>query len=79
VTEGGEVVAEASVQVSRRDPNWESATDTGWVVVPYRPRFDRVFINEAEYERQLAEIAADRARRRALDPYRLGIWGPTND
>ncbi len=53
-------------------------------LVDDRPgRSDRVTINMEAYEKQRlmreADEAADRARRRANDPCRLGIWGPVED
>jgi hypothetical protein len=38
-----------------------------------------VTVNMAEYERQQAERARERAVRRELDPYGLGLWGPIDD
>jgi hypothetical protein len=48
-----------------------------WFVRPKRS--DQVTIRMDLYEQQMAERRAERRRRRELDPYRLGIWGPIDD
>jgi hypothetical protein len=74
VTVDAVAVRDADVHVSRADRNAEG-TDR---VVEVR-RSDWVTINMAAYERQCAERAAERRERRALDPCRLGLYGPTDD
>jgi hypothetical protein len=63
----------AEVRVSRADPNWPASRE-GLVRVERGEGL--VTINWPAYERQREEEARDRARARALDPYRLGHWGP---
>ena len=68
VVAGGEVVANATVQVSEADPNCREGPRPGFVT-----------INMEAYERQWfadrAQAIADEAHRRELDPYNLGLWG----
>ena len=68
-------IRDADVHVSRADPNTASGQDK--VVEVRRP--DYVTINVAEWERQQEDKRADREWRRNLDPYKLGIYGPTDD
>ena len=70
-----QVVRDADVHVSKADRNYSTSTD-GAVAVR-RP--DYVTINMAAYEEQRAERAEERRRRRELDPYRLGLYGPVDD
>jgi len=51
---------------------------------PYQPNIARpqpgcVVINMAAYEAQLRDRAVDRAYRRWIDPYGLGLYGPLDD
>ena len=48
-----------------------------WFVRPKRS--DHVTIRMDLYEQQIAERREERRRKRELDPYRLGIWGPIDD
>lgn len=68
-------VRDADVHVSRTDPNTASGQDK--VVEVRRP--DYVTINIPEWERQQADKREERRWRRNLDPYRLGLYGPTDD
>ena len=74
VTRDDVTVRDADVHVSRADVN---AGGADRVVAVRRPEY--VTINMEAYERQRAERAAERRRRRELDPYRLGLWGPIED
>jgi hypothetical protein len=69
------VVRDANPHVSRADPNFANS-DEG-VVTVRRPGF--VTIDMALYEQQQAWKAAQRRHRRAIDPFRLGHWGPNDD
>jgi hypothetical protein len=68
-------VRDADVHVSRADPNTANGQDK---VVEVR-RSDFVTINIPEWERQQEEKREERRWRRNLDPYRLGLYGPTDD
>jgi hypothetical protein len=74
-TEAG-VVRNANVRVSPSDPNY-AASDNG--VVKVRRSSDFVTIRMDLYEEQMRLKREDRLRRKALDPARLGIWGPTDE
>ena len=75
VTSDGELVRDAQVKVSPADPNYAKSED-GMVKVR---RKDFVTINMRAWEEQQAWKREDRLRRRALDPARLGIWGPLDE
>src|SRR5262245_48080806 len=75
VTKDNEVVKDADPHVSRVDPNYPQS-DEGVVRVRRR---DFVTINMAMYEEQQAMKREDRLRRRAIDPARLGHWGPIGE
>jgi hypothetical protein len=75
VVDDGEVVRDADVRVSPTDPNYRGS-DEGVVRVR---RSDFVTINMEAWEAQQRAKAEDRRLRRALDPYRLGHWGPIDD
>jgi hypothetical protein len=70
-----QVVRDADVQVSPADPNYRRS-DEGMVRVR---RNDFVTINMAVWEAQQEDKREARRRRRALDPYRLGHWGPIDE
>jgi len=74
VNEAG-VVRDADAHVSRADPNYRGS-DGGVVKVR---RNDVVRINMEVWEAQQEQKREDRLRRRLLDPYRLGHWGPIDD
>ena len=67
-------IRDADVHVSRADVN-ACAHDE---VIHVR-RADWVTVNMAAYEQQQAERTAERRRRRELDVYRLGLYGPIDD
>jgi hypothetical protein len=69
-----EPVRDADVHVSRADANTKGVAK---VVEVQRP--DYVSINVAAWEQQQAWKREDRRRRRELDPYRLGLYGPLDD
>jgi len=71
VAEAGRLVAPATVRVSPADPNFRNAT--GGVV-----RVD-LAAAEQQYWQRIAYAEGERARRKALDPYGLGLWGPWED
>ena len=75
VTRDSEVVRDADPHVSRADPNYGRS---GSGVVRVR-RTDFVTINMELWEEQQREKREDRLRRRVLDPYRLGHWGPVDE
>jgi hypothetical protein len=75
VVSESEVVRDAEVQVSPKDPNYRNA-DEG-VVRVRRPGF--VTINMEVWEEQQRQKREDRRYRRELDPARTGIWGPVDD
>jgi len=68
-------IRDADVAVSRADKNYPNS-DEGFVRVR-RP--DYVTINIAAWEEQQRWKREDRQRRRELDPFRLGHWGPLDD
>jgi hypothetical protein len=68
-------IRDADVHVSRADPNTASGQDK--VVEVRRP--DYVTINIPEWERQQEEKRQERQWRHNLDPYKLGLYGPTDD
>ena len=68
-------IRDADVHVSRADPN---AMDGQEMVVQVR-RPDWVKIDMEAYAQQRADEAADRRRDRELDPFKLGLYGPTDD
>jgi hypothetical protein len=70
-----EVVRDADVRVGPADPNYRGSDD-GLVKVR---RSDFVTINIPLWEEQQAAKRQERLRRRAIDPYRLGHWGPSDD
>jgi len=74
VTSEGDVIRDAVVKVAPEDPNARS----GDRVVNVR-RADFVTINIAAWEEQQRWKAEDRRRRRELDPFRIGHWGPLDD
>ena len=69
-------VRDADVHVSRADPNAMGGADR---VVEVRRPGAFVRINIAEWEEQQAERARARAHARAMDPYRLGLYGSIDD
>ena len=71
----GRVVGDAVVVVSERDPNYPGS-DGGVVRVR---RSDFVTINMAVWEEQQRQKREDRRLRRALDPCRLGLYGPIDE
>jgi uncharacterized protein YndB with AHSA1/START domain len=77
IARDGEIIRDAKVRVSTDDPN----AVHGEVVEVRRPDF--VTIDMAAYEAQReAEAwarAADRAHRRAIDPFGYGHWGTGED
>ena len=75
VVDDGQVVRDAEVRVSPDDPNY-GGSDEGVVRVR---RSDFVTIRMDLYEAQQREKAEARRMRRAMDPYRLGYWGPFDD
>src|SRR5262249_18407073 len=70
-----EVVRDADVRVSPADPNYRES-DEGVVRVR---RSDFVRINIEVWEAQQRQKREDRRLRRALDPCRLGLYGPIDD
>jgi hypothetical protein len=68
-------IRDADVAVSRADKNYPNS-DEGIVRVR-RPEY--VTINIAAWEEQQRWKAEDRRRRRELDPFRIGHWGPLDD
>jgi len=70
-----EVVRDADVRVSPSDPNYRGS-DEGVVKVR---RSDFVRINMEVWEAQQRQKKEDRRLRRALDPCRLGLYGPIDD
>jgi len=70
VTNEGEVIRDADVRPSPADPNY-GGSEEGFVRVR-RSQF--VKINMELYEAQQEAKREERARRRMLDPYRLGHW-----
>jgi hypothetical protein len=68
-------IRDADVHVSRADPNSASGQDK--VVEVRRP--DWVTVNIPAWEQQQAEKRAEREWRHNLDPYKLGLYGPTDD
>src|SRR5262249_53941668 len=75
VVDDGQVVRDADVRVSPADPNYHGAHEG---VVRVR-RKDWVTVNVDLWEAQQREKAEARRARKALDPYRLGHWGATDD
>ena len=75
VASEGEVVRDADVKVSTADPNYSKSNEG---VVQVR-RNDWVTIRMDLYEEQQRQKAEDRIRRKELDPYRMGLYGPTDD
>ena len=70
-----EVVRDADVRVGPADPNYRES-DNGIVRVR---RSDFVTVNIAVWEEQQAAKREERRLRRALDPCRLGLYGPIDD
>ena len=70
-----EVVRDADVRVGPADPNYRES-DEG-VVKVRRNQFVR--INMEVWEAQQRQRREDRRLRRALDPCRLGLYGPIDD
>jgi hypothetical protein len=75
VTSEAVIVRDADVLVSKSDPNFPGSKD-GAVSVR---RTDFVTLRMDLYEEQQRQRREDRLRRRALDPCRLGLWGPIDD
>ena len=75
VVEEAEVIRDADVRVSPDDPT-TVRSDEGMVRVR---RSDFVTINMEAWEEQQRQKRIDRLRRKALDPARLGIWGPVDE
>jgi|SRR5215472_259285 len=70
-----QIVRDADPHVSRADPNY-LGSDEGVVRVR---RNDFVTINVELWQAQMMEKQEARRLRRALDPYRLGHWGPVDE
>ena len=70
-----EVVRDADVRVGPADPNYRES-DEGVVRVR---KSDFVRINIEVWEAQQRQKREDRRLRRALDPCRLGLYGPIDD
>ena len=70
-----QVVKDAEAHVSGADPNYPGS-DGGVVRVR---RSDFVTINMGLWEAQQREKKEARRLRQALDPCRLGHWGPTDN
>jgi hypothetical protein len=75
VTNDGEVIRDALVRVAPSDPNYPKS-DEGVVTVRRR---DWVTVRLDLWEEQQRLRREDRLRRRALDPCRLGLYGPIDD
>jgi len=75
VVDDGEVVRDADVRVSPADPNYRGSD--GGVVKVRSNEFVR--INMEVWEAQQRQKREDRRLRRALDPCRLGLYGPIDD
>jgi hypothetical protein len=75
VTRDNDVVRDADSHVSRVDPNYASS-EQGAVRVR---RSDFVTIRMDLWEEQRRQRREERLRRRALDPCRLGLYGPIDD
>ena len=75
VTSEGDVIRDAVVRVAPEDPNARGRDDR--VVSVRRP--DYVTINIAAWEEQQRWKAEERQRRRELDPFRIGHWGPIDE
>jgi hypothetical protein len=69
------VIRDADAHVSREDPN-HPGSDEGVVRVR---RSDWVTVRMDLWEAQQEWKQEQRRRRRELDPFRLGHWGPTDD
>jgi len=70
------IVRDADVKVSSADHNYPKSDGEGIVRVR---RSDFVTVNMQAYEEQRRWRREERRRRRELDPYRTGIWGPTDE
>jgi hypothetical protein len=70
-----EIVRDADVKVSKVDPNYPRS-ERGEVRVR---RADFVTINMQAYEEQQRQRWEDRRQRRAIDPARMGHWGPVDE
>jgi hypothetical protein len=86
VTSEGQVIRDANVYVSPVDPNVINKAKSGKYgdqVIAVRRSDDWCTINMAAYERQRADEEAqriaDRRRKRELDPFNYGHWGPNDD
>jgi hypothetical protein len=75
VVQENRVISDADPHVSRIDPNY-SKSDDGVVKVR---RQDWVTIRVDLWEQQQRERREERLRRREIDPFRLGHWGPDED
>jgi hypothetical protein len=75
VASDGELVRDAMVRVGPADPNYRES-DEGVVRVK---RNDFVTVRIDLWEEQQRQKAEDRRHRRALDPCRLGLYGPIED
>jgi hypothetical protein len=75
VTSEGELIRDALVRVGPADPNYKKS-DEGVVRVK---RNDFVTIRMDLWEEQQRQKAEDRRHRRAIDPCRLGLYGPVDD
>lgn len=71
VAEAGRLVAPATVRVSPADPNFQNSAN-GVV------RIDMATA-EQQYWQRIVYAEEERKRRKALDPCRLGSWGPWED
>jgi|SRR6516162_5697760 len=70
-----DIVRDADPHVSRADPNYVESEQG---VVRVR-RSDWVTVRVDLWEQQMRQKREERLRRRALDPCRLGLYGPIDD
>ena len=75
VTSEAVIVRDADVNVSPKDPNYPGS-DEGVIRVR---RSEFVTLRLDLWEEQRRQRREDRMRRRAVDPCRLGHWGPVDD
>ena len=75
VTRDNDIVRDADPHVSRADPNYVQSEQG---VVRVR-RSDWVTVRVDLWEEQTRQKREERLRRRALDPCRLGLYGPIDD
>jgi hypothetical protein len=75
VTKDDDIVRDADPHVSRADPNYVESEQG---VVRVR-RSDWVTVRVDLWEEQMRQKREERLTRRALDPCRLGLYGPIDD